>query len=208
MLTVQNLSRLATQSNEPSILSDVSLQLDAGRCAVVSGVSGAGKTQLLRSLVDLDPNEGHVALHRMPRESMAASVWRRQLCYVSAEPAWWAEYVKDHFSDLSDAKETASLFGIAPNLFDHPVAQLSTGERQRLALVRAFAIKPEILLLDEPTAALDPDSTTQVEAALSAFMGRGKSVILVTHDAAQGQRIGSEYYVMADGQLRSMDARQ
>lgn len=207
MLSVENLTRSAIGEHENPLLSGISLCLVAGCCAVVSGASGAGKTLLLRSLVDLDPNQGRVSLGADMRESMPAAKWRSQICYVPAEPAWWAEYVKDHFPDLDRAKQLAMSFGVVPDLFDQPVARLSTGERQRLALVRAFAIKPEILLLDEPTAALDPHSTIQVEKALTDFMGRGKSVILVTHDEVQGKRIGHDFYVMSDGKLAAQGSQ-
>jgi ABC-type multidrug transport system ATPase subunit len=78
---------------------------------------------------------------------------------------------------------------LAPALLDAPVARLSSGERQRLALLRAVLQRPRFLLLDEPTAALDPHSRDQVEALLQRLKGEGMGLLLVSHDPAQAARL-------------------
>ncbi len=72
---------------------------------------------------------------------------------------------------------------------DWPVARLSTGERQRLALARALVQSPRVLLLDEPTSGLDPDATAAVETELRDRMANGVGILMVTHDAAQANRL-------------------
>ena len=201
MLTVKGLTREATEPSDRLLLSGINMQLGAGRCAVISGSSGAGKTLFLRALADLDPNVGNVILLTENRDDFPSPMWRRKLCYVAAEPAWWSEYVNDHFPDQPAAEKLAETFGLARAIFNQPVSRLSTGERQRLALIRAFLIDPDVLLLDEPTSALDPKSTEQVETALKQFMDRDKCVILVTHDQAQGARLGHDFYLMQGGHL-------
>ncbi|MGC1301551.1 MAG: ABC transporter ATP-binding protein, partial [Caulobacteraceae bacterium] len=81
------------------------------------------------------------------------------------------------------------------------VARLSTGERQRLALVRALVLDPPLLLLDEPTGALDQDSTHKVEVVLRDLLGTGGMVVLVTHDPALGERLATARYRMIDRKL-------
>jgi putative ABC transport system ATP-binding protein len=202
LLTVQGLHRQLPDAPKQGLLTDIDLRVDAGRCAVISGSSGAGKTLLLRSLVDLDPCLGQVILNSDLRETIPAPVWRQRLCYVPAEPAWWSETTRDHFPDLDKAHDLAAVLDLDAALFGQPVSRLSTGERQRLALVRALSLSPEVLLLDEPTSALGSRSTERVEDALRRFMQAGKSIVLVTHDAAQGKRMGNDFYVMAEGHLR------
>jgi ABC-type iron transport system FetAB ATPase subunit len=82
-----------------------------------------------------------------------------------------------------------------------PVAQLSTGERQRLALVRALLAEPEVLLLDEPTSALDVDATKAVERLITDYMSRGATVVIVTHDDEQAQRLGDQHLRVDGGKV-------
>jgi ABC-type lipoprotein export system ATPase subunit len=84
--------------------------------------------------------------------------------------------------------------GLAADLIDAPVARLSTGERQRLALVRALIQAPRFLLLDEPTSALDTATTLTVEALLQEARAQGIGLLVVTHDPAQADRLGGERY--------------
>ena len=93
--------------------------------------------------------------------------------------------------------------GVRADLLDAPVAQLSTGEKQRLALVRALLPDPPVLLLDEPTGPLDEDSVTQVETLLRERMASGTSILLVTHNPAQAERLGVQRYRMMAGQMET-----
>jgi len=82
-----------------------------------------------------------------------------------------------------------------------PVSRLSTGERQRLALLRAMVQGPRVLLLDEPTSALDPEATAKVESLLHEKIAGGLIAVMVTHDAAQAERMSRQRYEMKDGVL-------
>jgi ABC-type iron transport system FetAB ATPase subunit len=95
----------------------------------------------------------------------------------------------------------APRLALAPALLDAPVLQLSTGERQRMALIRALALASPVLLLDEATGALDEDSTLLVEAVLRERLAAGVAVVMVTHSAAQAARLGSRHLRMEDRRL-------
>ena len=185
-------------------LAPVDLDLDAGDCIALSGPSGSGKTLILRSLADLDPSEGEVTLDGEARDSIAAPLWRRRVAYLAAEPGWWADVIGAHFPDLAAARELAAALGLSEKFFDAPVAQVSTGERQRLALVRLLLLAPRIMLLDEPTAALDEAAAARVEAVLAERLAAGVAIVLVTHDDAQAARLASRRLRIADGRLEEV----
>ena len=96
--------------------------------------------------------------------------------------------------------------GLAPDVLRRRVAHLSSGERQRLALVRALVMRPELLILDEPTGALDAENTARVEALLKALLEGGMTLLLITHDAAQARRLGRRFWRMEAGRLTSVKA--
>ena len=182
------------------------LRLAAGECIAISGPSGAGKSLLLRMIADLDENHGTLRLNGTPRESMAAPVWRRQVLYVAAESGWWAGAVNAHMQPAPAARDLLARLGLPAQLFDVPVLQLSSGERQRLALIRAVIRRPAVLLLDEPTAALDAESTARVETLLRELAAGGTGLILVTHNEAQAQRLAARRYCLCDGQFTEITA--
>ncbi|WP_370162772.1 ABC transporter ATP-binding protein [Limimaricola soesokkakensis] len=164
--------------------------LEAGMCLAVTGPSGAGKSLMLRAVADLDLAEGEVSLNRRDRDSFAPPDWRRQVCYLAAEAAFWRPTLGDHFS-MRPAAATLAAVGLRPDRLDAPILHLSTGERQRGALLRALAREPLVLLLDEPTGSLDEVATFQVEAVLKDFLRRGGAIALVTHDEEQASRLGT-----------------
>jgi ABC-type iron transport system FetAB ATPase subunit len=164
----------------------------AGQCLAVTGPSGSGKTVLLRMIADLDPNEGRITLDGADRVSLAAPAWRRLAALVPARSGWWADTVGEHFSAGRDPawRALASELLLRDTLFDQAIEEVSTGERQRLALLRALLAEPRLLLLDEPTASLDPVSTQAVEAVIARRLAADATVVWVTHDAAQAARMG------------------
>ena len=179
------------------------LELAAGECVAITGPSGAGKSLFLRMVADLDPSQGEVFLEGVERRALPAPAWRRKVVYNAAEPGWWHERVADHFpgTELEAARAMAPRLALAPALLDAPVLQLSTGERQRMALIRALALASPVLLLDEATGALDEDSTLLVEAVLRERLAAGVTIVMVTHSAAQAARLGSRHLRMEDRRL-------
>ena len=166
------------------------------------GPSGAGKTLLLRAIADLDPNEGLVCLDGRDRSAIGGPEWRRRVGYVPAEPGWWADTVGEHFSEWTAALAFARDLGFPEEAKAWPIARLSTGERLRLALIRALTVWPKVLLVDEPTAALDPASVAAVESLIATRVRAGLAVLWVTHDTEQAKRIAHRLLVVKDGQVR------
>jgi len=173
-------------------------ELPGGEAVAVTGASGAGKSLVLRALADLIPNEGEVELDGRLRDDMSGPEWRKLVTYVAATPGWWEERVKDHFNDLVAAKELAAEFLLPEGIFTSPIAHLSTGEQQRLVLIRALVQHPDVLLLDEPTSGLDAHATAKVEKHLEGFLQAGGSLMFVTHDGEQAKRLAKRALFIHD----------
>lgn len=179
-------------------LPTVSFTLSPGECVSLGGPSGVGKSVLLRALADLDPNDGEIVLAGEPRGGIKAHEWRRRVGLLPAEPAWWAETVGEHFAvDL----ESLAALGLPAETPGWNVSRLSTGERQRLALLRLLSQRPRVLLLDEPTANLDDENTERAERLIAGYLrDHGAAALWVSHDQEQRERVGHrELRLTADG---------
>lgn len=182
-------------------LPPVSFELRAGELACLCGPSGCGKTLLLRALVDLDLNEGAVSLQGQARDSMSPQQWRRRVAMLPAESRWWAATVGEHLAHL-DEQQLRQL-GFDPDVTGWRVERLSSGEKQRLALLRLLANRPEVLLLDEPTANLDAENSRRVERLIKDYLvSRQACCVWVSHDRRQMQRLNARRLVMSAGGLR------
>jgi len=178
------------------------LAIERGAVAI-SGASGSGKSLFLRMLADLDPNEGEVWLDGERRSEMPAPAWRRLVAYSAAESGWWSESVADHFPGkaLDAARALAPRLALASHLLDGPVTRLSSGEKLRLALIRVLLLEPRVMLLDEPTGAVDQATALLVEQVLRQRMEIGTILVLATHDPAQPARLGARHLRMVAGRL-------
>lgn len=185
-------------------LSPVSLDLAAGECAAITGSSGSGKSLLLRQVADLDPGHGEVELDGARRSAMRGFEWRRKVVYCQAEAGWWDDHVAPHFTDRAQAQALMQALGLPADKLDALVHELSTGERQRLGLARALAQAPRVLLLDEPTAALDQAATALVEAAMQRYLDGGAAILMVTHSPEQAQRLARRRWRMEAGRLEPL----
>lgn len=182
-------------------LNGVSLSVNAGECVCISGSSGSGKTLLLRAIADLDPHQGEVYLDDIPSQQIPAPQWRRQVALLSAESQWWAETVGEHFESVDESFLRSLGFTGSP--MDWSIERLSTGEKQRLALLRVLGLRPKVLLLDEPTANLDFASGQAMERLLIEYQRSEQvAVIWVSHDPAQIARVAQRHFEIESDRIR------
>jgi ABC-type iron transport system FetAB ATPase subunit len=189
----------------PGVAADV-LEVADGECVGIMGPSGAGKTRLLRAIADLDPNRGEVTADGIDRARVSGPAWRRVVGYLPAESGWWAETVGAHFPDRNGCRSLLAEMRLPADVLDWPVLRLSTGERQRLALARALVRTPRVLLLDEPTGPLDEEACTVVEGILRRQLAARSSILMVTHDQAQAQRLAARIVRVENGRLDGVGA--
>ncbi|RFF29363.1 ABC transporter ATP-binding protein [Wenzhouxiangella sediminis] len=183
-------------------LSDIDLAIAPGEVVCLSGPSGSGKSRLLRAVADLEAHGGRIRLGDRDQAAMHAHAWRRAVMLVPAESQWWHERVGEHFA--RDMPETLAELGFEAEVVEWSISRLSSGEKQRLALVRALSYDPEALLLDEPTANLDAQSTARVETWLTRLIReRRLPVLWVAHDPSQIERVGSRHLRIAGDRLES-----
>lgn len=193
---------LRIESLEVYGLAPISFEVADGECIAVQGPSGSGKTVLLRALADLDPAQGQIFLDGAERGALSGPEWRKRVRYAAAEPGWWGETPREHFAQDAGLDKLVSQLGLKAAQLDQSIAQLSTGERQRMALARAVYDQPSVLLLDEPTGALDAKATAQAERVIKRQLKKGHTVILVSHDPNQVKRLAGRKLTIRGGKVR------
>lgn len=194
----------------PKGLEPVDLEVIAGELVFLSGSSGSGKSLLLRAIADLDPHLGEVLIDGVPRSVIPAPEWRRRVGLLPTEAHWWGDRVGDHLRDPGartgeqdpEVTEILNRLGFGTEVLGWSVSRLSTGERQRLALARLIANRPEALLLDEATANLDPPNRDRVEAMVRDYRReRAAAVLWISHDPEQRRRLAGRGLVIRNARL-------
>jgi putative ABC transport system ATP-binding protein len=177
----------------------VSFELHGGEAIGIFGESGCGKTRLLRAIADLDPHDGSVSLDNVEATSTSAPQWRRKVAYLPAESRWWFDSVRAHFKSPPQAQELHSV-GLPASILNAEVSHLSSGEKQRLSLLRAMENHPSVLLLDEITAHLDAERTEFIENKVNTLMrDHNVAILWVSHNLKQLRKSCSEIMYMSTG---------
>ncbi len=192
-------------------LDDFDLAIRRGSVAVLLGPNGAGKTTTVRILTgSLLADSGRVSV--LGVNPAASGDWIRQRTgVVPPKPAMW-----DRLSGMENLQFTARIYGVSSDRIvasaarfgiDHALEQevsgYSTGMRTRLALARALLHDPELLLLDEPTAGLDPESARAVLELIRELAGTGRTIVMATHLLHEAEGIADQVILMGNGQVRA-----
>jgi len=194
------------------LLDGVDLRLEPGTLTTLSGPSGGGKTTLLRLLAQLsEPDAGQIFLDGQDVHTLAPPEARRRIALVPQAPAMFPGTVLDNVrtgprlagQDLAEAtaRELIVRAGLEPQFLSQDARALSGGEKLRVALARALALRPEVWLLDEPTAALDTERADLLVRLLRDLAGQGAPILVITHDARALGQLGGRHLSLVSGHL-------
>jgi len=200
------LDRVHYVADGRTIIERVSVEVEAGPRTIILGPNGAGKSVLMRLCHGLlTPTAGRVEWRgtRNGRERQAM-VFQRPVMLRRSALANIAYGLKlagvsprERELRARDVLDAVGLAGIA----DRPARVLSGGEQQRLAVARAWALGPEVLFLDEPTANLDPGATRDIETLIGQIRAGGTKIVMTTHNLGQAKRLGDEILFLDRGRL-------
>ena len=218
LLSAERISRRDPLSDR-LLLQPMDFALAAGDRVAISGRSGSGKSVLLRSLALLDPLDGGCIRWRDALvERDAIPLYRRHVCYLGQRAALFEGTVEDNlrypFSlkvtgeqryDPTKVLQLLDQAGRDASFLSKRSRELSGGEAQITAVLRVLQLDPQVLLLDEPTASLDPESALRVEQLVAGWHGAAgatpRGYLWISHDPQQALRIGTRQLHMADGSL-------
>lgn len=197
-----------------NILKLNSLKLGSKKITAISGPSGGGKTTLLRLLINfISPDSGEILYKDKPLESYSPEVIRKKIKMLGQQPIMFGETIQEEFEialnfaninehNIDHYKELLEIVRVDKKLSDKS-SELSGGEKQRLALARLLLLKPEILLLDEPTASLDKDNQKHILDFLSEYTKtNGSKIIMVTHSPELTKDIAQEQIIISNGKVQ------
>jgi putative ABC transport system ATP-binding protein len=201
--------RVSANGATKETVQDFSYSFQAGRIYNILGPSGAGKSSLLRLLNRLDePTSGEVFLDGADYRTLPPCTLRKRVGYLFQVPYLFPGSIADNVryanpaltqDQVSDLLQVASFDS---EKLDQPAETLSVGEKQRVALARLLATDPKVVLLDEPTAALDPTHTARIESSIRDIAVRKQlGVIIVSHNPEQAMRMGGEGLLLVSGRL-------
>ena len=203
------------------VLKDLTFQVEDAEIFTILGPSGAGKSTLLRLVNRLeDPSQGHIMLDGRLVSSMDVIALRKEVGMVFQLPAFFPGTVRENViygprlhdlkKGLDGLAETCLVaVGLSPDLLGRRTQDLSVGQQQRVCLARALANEPAILLLDEPSSALDLSATLALERLIGRLAAERKlTVLFVSHDLEQVRRVGQRTMLLIDGRMVELNETQ
>ena len=187
------------------IIERISAEIGAGPSTIILGANGAGKSVLMRLMHGLlAPASGKISWSSADTVRLQAMVFQRPVLLRRSALANVTYALKLARVPLAErehlALEALESVGLAA-FARRPARVLSGGEQQRLALARAWALHPEVLFLDEPTASLDPTASREIERVIQAFDAAGTKIVMATHNLGQARRLGDEVLFLHQGRL-------
>ena len=224
MTAVLEVTSLEVRRSGRPIVSGISFSASRGEVVALMGASGAGKTTILRAIAGLDPigagtivldgmtlkpgniQRGHT-LRELHRRVGMVFQFHHLFANMTAHKNVWLALVHVRQRPLADAEARAQALLVSLGVGDRSAAlphELSGGEAQRVAIARAIAVEPPLLLMDEPTASLDPARRQALAATLRQLAAQGRTIVIATHDAEFARAAAHRVLMIENGRIRNV----
>lgn len=201
---------------EKMIVKDLSVAFDTGDYVSIVGPSGSGKSTFLKLCCHLiTPTAGRILFGGRDFLQQNPIELRKKISYCFQTPVLFGDTVEENLAfpysirnlkpDRNRVRSLFSRFNLEESYLTHPTQSLSGGEKQRIALIRTVLFRPEILLLDEVTSALDTENTRIVEDAVLSLNREGITILWVTHNPAQSRKNANKLLTIEDGRAASLE---
>lgn len=198
------------------IINDLSINIESGSFISIVGPSGSGKSTFLKLCSHLySPSNGKILFKGKDLMEYSPTDLRKSICYCFQTPYLFGRKVMDNITfpfkirniptDINKINYLLNLFNIDKEFLHKDITNLSGGEKQRIALIRSLIFKPEVLLLDEVTSALDVDNTKIVEDVINMLNGDGMTILWITHNPIQSRKYANQIVTIENGSLKSLE---
>ena len=214
---VVNLSQIEFQNVfYKTVLKNISLKVEKGDYVSVIGSSGSGKSTFLKLCCHLiSPTKGNILINGNDVMKNNPIELRKKISYCFQTPILFGDTVMENINypysirnktmDMERVNMLFSRFNMEPEYIDREIKNLSGGEKQRIALIRTLLFRPEVLLLDEVTSALDVDNTLIVENAVNDLNNEGVTILWVTHNLEQSRKYANKLLTIDNGEITSLE---
>jgi len=215
-LSLLELKNVSYIKEEKTILNDISLRVEEGDFISIVGASGSGKSTLLKLCSHLiSPSSGEILYRGKDMMSYNPVLLRREISYCVQSGGLFGRTVEDNLAfpyevrglgmDRAAVLAMLAKFGLGEDLLKEENKNLSGGEKQRVALARTLMLKPEVVLLDEVTSALDVDNAHIVEEIIRELNESGTTILWITHSPEQSRRLANKLMTVENGQVKSLE---
>ncbi|QXE19726.1 ATP-binding cassette domain-containing protein [Clostridium sp. 001] len=215
-MTLLKFENVTYVKDDKTILKNISVDVEKGDFISIVGSSGSGKSTFLKLCSYLiSPTEGGIFYKNRSYEEYDPIKWRQWIAYCFQTPYLFGDTVMDNLKfpysirsskfDLSRAEQLFTDFKLSEDYLKREVRDLSGGEKQRIALIRTLLFKPDILLLDEVTSALDVDNTLIVEGVIESLNENGITILWVTHNPKQSKKYANKVLTIENGRAKSLE---
>lgn len=215
-MEILRFKNVSYRANDTMLLNNLNLSINEGDFISISGPSGSGKSTFFKLTSHLiSPVSGEIIYRNKNIMEYDPVHLRKKICLCSQMPYLFGDRVLDNLLfpflqrkltiNMDLINNYLSLLNLDESFLHKHPKNLSGGEKQRIAIIRSVAIKPDILLLDEVTSALDEANTSAVEELIKKLNSNGVTILWITHDSSQYQRLGNRRINIETGNLREVE---
>lgn len=215
-LSLLEFCNVSFKNGNDLIINELSISIESGNFISIVGPSGSGKSTFLKLCSHLySPSKGKILFKGNDLMESSPMDIRKSICYCFQTPYLFGRKVVDNITfpfkirnipiDINKISYLFNLFNMDEEFLHKDITNLSGGEKQRIALIRSLIFKPEILLLDEVTSALDVDNTKIVEDVINMLNKEGMTVLWITHSPSQSRKYADQIAAIENGSLKSLE---